>query len=910
MLYGRDAELAAIAELIAGARAGRSGALVVHGDAGSGKTALLEHAVLEAAGVPLLRATCTEPEADLPFAGLHMLLRPALGRVNGLPAPQAAALRAAFGLADAAGADRFLAGLATLTVLSELAERGPLLCVCDDAHWMDQASATALLFAARRLDAEGVVLVFGSRGGGPLGGTTGLPELLLSPLDRDGSVRLLAEQAADLAPPVRDRIIELSQGNPLALVELPASLTAEQRAGRLDAQAFHVGTLPVSSRVESAFAGQIARLPESSRLLLVVAAADGSGELGVILRAAGVLGASLADLTPPERAGLIQLSGDTLGFRHPLVRSAAYQSAVSSVCIAAHSALAGAYAEARQPDRAAWHLAASVTGPDETAAAALEHAAESARERGGYAAEAAAYERAAQLSIAQEAKGRRLARAAEAALAAGQMRPAARLAGRASRMISDATDLARLAELRATIEFSTGSSAVAARLMLDGAVSIAASTPERTIRMVCTAVQYANFAGDRAVAAEAITHLATHPAAPDLAAIAAATTGLAHVIVDQLTAGIREIRDALGPLATTAGLLPPAMAVSVAGFALLARDDEFASELATAVAARCRAEGMISLLPLVLIRLCMAQQFLGRLADARATATEAIRVAADTGQHHLVCHLNGVLARIAAIEGDEPGCAELANLAASGDSEPAAAWATASLGLLDLTAGRFDAAVARLTGLVTGPTRHTLVVTFAVSDLAEAAAGAGREDVALAALARFEEFSSAAGQPWAEEVAFRCHALLGHDPEANFERAVRLPAAASRPFERARSELAYGRWLRRARRRSEARVRLVSALTIFSQLGAAQWAEQARSELRAAGATPPDRAGQADLVVRLTAQELQVARRAAAGLSNREIAAELFLSPRTVGYHLYKAYPKLGVTTRSQLAALIQDLRD
>jgi DNA-binding CsgD family transcriptional regulator len=216
--------------------------------------------------------------------------------------------------------------------------------------------------------------------------------------------------------------------------------------------------------------------------------------------------------------------------------------------------------------------------------------------------------------------------------------------------------------------------------------------------------------------------------------------------------------------------------------------------------------------------------------------------------------------------------------------------------------------VARLTGLVAGPARHTLVVTFAMPDLAEAAATAGREDVALAALARFEEFSAAAGQPWAEGVALRCHALLGHDPEVNFERAVRLHVARSRPFERARTELAYARWLRRARRRSDARVQLTSALTIFSQLGAGQWAAQARGELRAAGATPPAGAGQADPAVRLTAQELQVVRRAAAGLSNREIAAELFLSPRTVGYHLYKAYPKLGVTTRTQLATLSQDL--
>jgi DNA-binding CsgD family transcriptional regulator len=891
-----------IARLIGRARVGHSGALLVAGDAGTGKTALLDDAVQQSAGMRVLSGTCVESEAELAFSGLHLLLRPAVDRLDVLPGPQAAALRAAFGLADAAGADRFLAGLATLTLLSELADGEPLLCVYDDAHWLDQASATALVFAARRLDTEGIALVIATRGGGLLSDASGIPAITLGPLDQGAATRLLAEHAADLVAPVRDRIIEVSQGNPLALIELPAAMTAEQRAGEMDPHGFHVGALPVPGRVQSAFASQITGLPEPSQLLLAVAAADDTGDLGIIVRAAAVLGASLADLAPAERARLVELNGQRVLFRHPLVRTAAYQSATSSLRIAVHRALAEVLAVTGHPDREAWHLAAGATGPDEMTAAKLERTADSARERGGYAAEAAAYERAAQLSADREAKGRRLARAAEATLASGHLRSAGAMAARAMPMISDPLDLARLAELRANFEFETGSTRTAGRLLLEGA-SAAALAPDLAVRMLSSAVHYANVAGDRDLAMRAAGQLAVLAVPPGLEALVPAITGLAHMSADQLGRGVREIIAVLRQLSGAADRYPPVMSRSVIGFALLAGDDQIALDSAVALAARCRAQGMISMLPFTLTMLAEAQLFLGKLDDARGTGAEAMRIAADTGQGHRIGHLNGVLARIAAIQGDEQGCAELASRAVVEDSGPAA-WAGTSLSLLDLTLGRYDAAISRLTGLSTGPARNTLAVTFALPDLVEAAAGAQRQQPALAALARFEEFSSAAGQPWAEATALRCHALLGHDPGESFEQAVRLHAAGTRPFERARTELAYGRWLRRAKRRLDARAQLESALTIFSQLGAAAWAGQARDELRAAGATTVAQAGGAGLAARLTAQELQVVRRAAAGLSNREIAAELFLSPRTVGYHLYKAYPKLNITTRRQLANL------
>lgn len=712
------------------------------GDAGTGKTALLDHAVRLAAGMRVLCATCVESETDLAFAGLHLLLRPAVERLNTLPGPQAGALRAAFGLADAAGADRFLVGLATLTLLSELADGEPLLCVCDDAHWLDQASATALLFAARRLGAEGIALIFGTRGGGLLGGTASLPAITLEPLDQDAAGRLLDEHATDLALLIRDQIIELSQGNPLALIELPTALTAEQRGGGLDQQALHLGILPVSSRVEDAFAGQIVRLPERSRLLLAVAAAEDTGDLGIILQTAATLGASLADMAPAERARLVELRGDRVRFRHPLVRSAAYQSSAVSLRTTVHRALAEVLAAAGQLDREAWHLAASATAPDEAIAAKLERAAEFARERGGYAAEAVAFERAAQLSADHEAEGRRLARAAEATLASGHLRPASVMASRAMRMISDPVGLARLAELRANFEFETGATRIAARILVEGAVGIAPAAPDLAVRMLSSAVHYANVAGDSGLAMRVVDQVATLTLPPELRAFVPAIIGLGHMTADQTGKGVREIRGVLRVLAADVERYPPVMSRSVIGFALLAGDAQIALAVAAALAAQCRAQGMISMLPFTLTMLAETQLFLGRLTDARATGAEAMRIAVDTGQDQRVGHLNGVLARIAAVEGDERSCVELASHTASEDSGPAA-WAGTSLSLLDLALGRYDTAFSRLADLAAGPARNTLIVTLALPDLVEAAAGAQREDRALAALARFEEFSSA-----------------------------------------------------------------------------------------------------------------------------------------------------------------------
>ena len=422
MLHGRSTETARIDELLAAARDGRSGALVIRGEAGVGKTALLDYAAA-GAGMRVLRGTGIESEAELPFAALQLLLRPGLGRLDVLPPPQAQALRGAFGLAGTPGADRFLIGLAALSLLSELAGDGALLCLVDDAHWLDHASADALLFAARRLESEGVVLLASAREDGF--DAHGLPELPLGRLGREASRALLAERAPGLPPALADRVLAEADGNPLALLELPAALSGSSGVPVALAASLELpAPLPLPRRLQQSYYRQVAALPAPTRTFLLVAAAEETGDLGLVRRAAQALGVPAAAGDAAERSGLIAADAQGVAFRHPLVRAAVYQGATSAERGAAHAALAGALDDplAGEPDadRRAWHRAAAATGPDEGVAAALEQAADRARQRLGHAAAAAALERAARLTPAQPDRARRLIAAAGAALDAGR----------------------------------------------------------------------------------------------------------------------------------------------------------------------------------------------------------------------------------------------------------------------------------------------------------------------------------------------------------------------------------------------------------------------------------------------------------------------------------------------------------
>ncbi|MEW2359181.1 LuxR family transcriptional regulator [Spirillospora sp. NPDC029432] len=901
-LYGRKAEEDAVAELLAGARSGTSAALVLRGEPGIGKTALLDSAAAVAGDMRLVRGTGVEYEAELPFSGLQLLLGPALGSLGALPGPQRAALEGAFGLAPAAGSEPMLVGLAVLSLLTEYADGAGLLCLVDDAHWLDRASRDALLFAARRLRAEGVVMLFAARDGEESFPAPGLPELLLSGLAPEAAAALLDRHP--LAPAVRYRLLAEARGNPLALLELPVALAAEEGG------AFAPGALPLTGRLRLAFHGQVSRMPAACQTLLLVAAADETGDLSVILRAAAELGAAAGDLEPAERAGLVLrggADGTTIRFRHPLLRAAVHQRAPLGQRLAVHRALAGALGAPEHADRRAWHLAAAATGPDEEAAAALERTAAGARERGGHEAAAAAYERAARLSAGPAARAHREALAAEAALEAGDLERARACWDRAARHPDQGPAVnARIAQVRALADFWQGSYPAAHRSLLDGADLVRDTDPGQAAMLLIQAVHTSWYLGERQLATT-LGRLAALPL-DDADPLAPVGPYLVHLDRDR-SGPPPPLSDTLAAIRRR-GRVPDQASMILCGAALALGQDADAYELATALAAGHRARGGAGRLPTVLFFMAEGEVFTGRHLDALATATEALGLARDTGQHQWVSQFSSVLAYLDAAKGDEEGCRRGAEAALAGGTagalSPGAPWAHWSLGLLDLGLGRAEAALARFERLTREPMRHHICATRSTPDLVESAVRVGAPDRAAGPLARFERWAGSVRRPWADALVLRCRGLLAADDEAEafYTAALELHDQDGRALEYARTALLYGEWLRRARRKAEARGRLNDALEVFDRLGMRPWSERARGELTATGA--PDRGPRpaAGAAAGLTPQELQIARLAAQGMSNRDIAAQLFLSHRTVGYHLYKAYPKLGIASRSELRAL------
>jgi DNA-binding CsgD family transcriptional regulator len=907
VLYGRAVEQSVIEQLLADASGGRSGVLVIRGDPGIGKTALLDYAARSAnvapepdgVGMRVIRGRGVESEAELPFAGLHLLLRSALDHLPALPRTQQDALGAALGLRRAGPYDRFLVGVAVLSLLAELAEGRPLVCLVDDAHWLDRASASALVFAARRLDAEGIAIIFAARDDHAVFPASGLRVLRLSGLDAASAAALLADHAKGLTPAARARILAEACGNPLGLIELPAAYLAAPPAAGWPGNT----TLALTDRLQQAFEGQIRRLPADTRTILLAAASEDSGDLGVLLDAAAALGVEAAALGSAEQAGLIGIADRTVTFRHPLVRAALYHGAPLGPRLAVHRALAAALRSPADADRRAWHLAAAATGPDEEVAAELERTAGEARARSGYAAAVAAYERAVQLGTDLKARPRRLAAAAEASMETGDLDHARGLAARAAAQTTDPVVRARLANVRARADVAQGQLPAAHRLLVEGAGLIAGLDAPQAIRMLAFAMHIACYAGDRGLVAgtagqlEAVGGSPGEPFTPyvqlmlRLARQVAERPGEDLPALPDLVAQARRSRSG-----DPYDLTMIAMAALVTGRIPDARD------LLGTLVADARALGRIGWLPTLL--LCLAQALLldGRHCDALASATEALRIARDTGQSQWASDLNGIMAYLAAAEGDQDRCRQLAEAAlaepASASTSAARAWVQWALGLLDLGRGRPDTALVQLETIWQGPRRYHASALLSAPDLVEAAVRVGQPERAAEPLARFSDWVRRAGVPALEALAERCRALLeaGEEAEQHYVTALKLHDG---PFEQARTQLLYGAWLRRARRKSDARTQLRAAMDTLDRIHAAPWAEQARAELTAADATAPreDRASSP----RLTPQELQVARLAAHGLSNRDIAAQLFLSPRTVGYHLYKAFPKLGITSRSQL---------
>jgi DNA-binding CsgD family transcriptional regulator len=897
MFVGREAERAQIARLLEDAAGGRGGALVLRGEAGVGKTALLEQAVEAADGFRVLRALGVESEAELPFAALHELVGPVIGLIRGLPDPQSKAMQAALALDEIENPDRFSAYAATLGLLAAAAAEQPVLCVLDDAHWLDQASAEAFVFAARRIDHDPIVTLFAIRDPAEAAfAAPGLTELRVDGLRVEEAKALLAASTPSLLPAVVDRLVETAGGNPLALLEFATSAPQNEESGQ---------PLPVSEAVERAFLLRSSRLSAAAQwaLLLVAVCDPGDPEaLWAALEAEQVSGDSLAEA---ERAGLI-VRGRRLRFSHPLARSAIYHSAAPAERRAAHLILAETTSAV---DRRTWQLAAAALAPDEQLAAALEQVAGDARRRAGVSAAAAALERAARLTPAEETRARRLFGAGLAAESAGRLERAEQLLAEAAELATDAELHADAVARRSYLLFDRGE--------FERALEVASAEARRAASSTAARVLTAGGA------VHALVHRLDIPAARATAERAAELAG----------AGVRQDLDLCQMLAWTwelSGQTTQALELArecadrtdvgtvlaidyAARFIFLEEYARARAHLEPIVehARKAHALGNLSYAVDMLARLELR---MGRPMSAYAASLEAIQLTEPLGNDVALAASLAWLSLVEATLGRSDdaiahGRRSLRITAARGDLYNEVR-ARGGLGLAALARGNVTAAADWLEPaaqlLADGGVR--LLTTFPLhGDLIEAQVRLGKHGEASKQLAHLLENAELTRSRWARAVGARCRALLAEDADAGeaFEAALGLHEADPNELERARTQLAYGERLRRLRRPRLAREQLHLALETFERLGARPWSERARAELRASGERLRGRRPAAH--EQLTPQELQVSLGAAEGLTNKEIGARLFLSPKTVEFHLGRAYRKLDVRSRAELIKLFAE---
>ncbi len=919
MLHGRAAELATIDRLLEAARAGGGGGLVLRGEPGIGKSALLDAAAARAAdaGMRVLRAVGVEGEASLGYAALHQLLLPALDRLDALPAPQAHALRIAFGLVAAADGDgedtetsAFLVAVATLTLLSELAGERPLLCVVDDAQWADAPSRDALAFAGRRLGGEPVALLLGIRTGDGEGAPVdarGIEELRVAGLGADDAARLLDERwGGRVAPSARAALMRVAGGNPLALIELPGALSGWQLAGADPVRE----PLPLTGELERAFLERARRRGPAVERLLLLAAADGSGRLATVRRAAAALGLDAELLEDAQLADLVRVEGGTIAFRHPLVRSAVYHGGPPGERRAAHAALAAA-ADGEDPERAAWHRAAAAVEPEEALARELEDAAARTLRRAGYGAAAAALTRAAELTPAPDERARRLVAAARAAWEGGDAAGTRALLDDAEQVESPPAGVRLDArELRALIELHAGVPAEGIALLAPAAEeAVERGDARRAARLV-------GVLGDGAFQ---IADMETVERVRALAARVEVPAGEDNddtLLLRLLVGRVREGEPAAPTLgaaerAALERLEDPSALVRAGGLAWGHGDFDLGRRLHARAAERARARGAAGTLAWALQAAITDDSIAGRLVSAEAQAQEALALSVETGQANSACVHRAILGAIVGARGREAEARELLDAVLAEATvrrlPRAHTIAQSALGGMALAAGRTDEALELLEAIWRpGPIPpHTGIATYAIPDLVEAAVRAGAPERCRAQLLEFGGWAAQRGDTAMLPLLARCDALLAEGAEAEplFEEALRGHAAVDHVVAHARTQLLFGEWLRRERRRVDARVHLRAALETFERIGAAVWAERARAELRASGETARRRDDLAGLDA-LTPQELQIARAVAEGSTNREVAAGLFISPRTVDYHLRKVFRKLEISSRAELIRL------
>jgi DNA-binding CsgD family transcriptional regulator len=902
MLLGREAEQRVVDEMLDKARGGRGAVLVLRGEPGIGKTALLGYAECSAGDMTVLRCAGVEAEHEFPFAGLHQLLRPCLGLMDRLAAPQQAALRSAFGLSFDPVQSPYLVSLGVLSLLAEACDDAPVLCLIDDAHWLDRPSQEALTFAGRRLEAEPVAILMASRQRqGQRFEAAGLPELKFRGLD-DAPARALLHSR--LKRPAADQIVTMlvhsARGNPLALLELPASLTDRQ----LDGTDPIAGPLRAKGAVEESFRARVSRLPADVRRALLLAAAGEGSDLHALEPALKRCGLPAAAFEDAEDAGLVQQVQGTVIFRHPLVRSAAYRCATRGERQAAHRALAAVLDD---PIRSAWHRALAADRADESIAAELDAVGAQAVLRGANATAATAYERAAELSQQAPSQARRLIAAARTSLAAGYLDTAVTLSERARPLVSDKAGAAELDVICATVASRQGSPADSFTTLRNAATALAEQKPERTLEMIALLVLTASAGGwvpqGITDAREAIGRVRGGGMLHDF--MLAFLHGAGALLDGDAAAATAHFDEALhietslgaGPLGTTmAGLI-----------GLWIADFPPARNRFARLVAQRRAEGSLPELAVALFLLAAGEMCTGRTQagfDASAEGLELVRQlgSANDEANYLALH-----AWITALLGQESECRECAAAARHLGLATGHAWAVSeahlALGELELGLGNAAGAIEHFEQVDPGPFPPSSIL--ATPGLIDAALRLGEPGRAHDALGRFVAWAPVSRTSLVKGTLARCRGILAADRQQAgilFAEALRHHDHTVPPFERARTQLAYGERLRRDRLKTEARIQLRSAVDTFDGIGTRLWAERARDELRATGETVHKRDN--STLQTLTPQERRVARLVADGASNKDVAAQLFLSSRTVEYHLGKVFTKLGVASRVELARL------
>ncbi len=889
-------------------RTGQSRALVLRGEAGVGKTALLEYLVRHASGCGIARATGVESEIELAYAGLQQLCAPLLDGLDRLPGPQRNALGIAFGLRDGAAPDRFLVGLAVLSLLADIAEQRPLICVVDDAQWLDAASAQALAFVARRLGAESVGLVFAAREPGGEGHLEALPQLDVSGLDDRAARALLGTVlAGPLDERVRDRIVAETRGNPLALLELPRGRTPAELAGGFGLS----GGPAMPGRIEQSFRERLAPLPPPTRLLLLIVAAEPTGDPVLMWRAAAALGIDPDAVTVAAGAGLVEVAAQ-VRFSHPLVRSAVYGAAAPEERRRVHRALAEATDAGVDPDRRAWHRAQAAAGLDEDIADELERSAGRARARGGMAAGAAFHERAAELTPDLRLRAQRALLAAQCKHIAGAPEAALRLLALAQAGPLDEHGRARAQLLHAQITFAMTRGRDAPPLLLEAARRLEPLDP-RLARETYLDAFAAALSADRLVRgggadeiAAAVLGAGWEPAtrASDLLldGLALLTREGYVAAAAALKLALRAFRDE--PLSEEDELRWLWLACRIAR---ALADDEAWDELAARHLELARRAGAYSALPVALTDRVLVELFSGRTGAAMSLAAESDAVVEATGSH-LTLRTSIVLANWRGRDAEAVTLIEEGRQDALRRGEglwlAANDWGSAirynGLGRYEDALAAAEQAADAARGL--GPP------ILLLAELIEAAVRSGHADRAAGPLAHLADIAHAAGTEWALGTHARAAAMLaeGAAAERLYREAIERLSHIRTQATLARARLLYGEWLRRENRRVDAREQLRAAYTMLSDMGMEAYAERAHRELLATGETVRKRT--VATLDELTSQEVQVARLAAGGQTNPEIAAQLFLSPRTVEWHLSKVFGKLGIGSRRELRVALSDV--